>query len=73
MVESFKRGVILFLTGYRRFLSPFTLPACRFFPSCSGYTLEAVKRHGSMKGLWLGLCRLVRCHPLYRGGYDPVP
>ncbi|MFQ5850039.1 MAG: membrane protein insertion efficiency factor YidD [Candidatus Binatia bacterium] len=66
-------GVVLFLTGYRRFLSPLMPPSCRFFPSCSVYTLEAVQRHGVKKGLWLGLCRLLRCHPFHQGGHNAVP
>ncbi|MFQ5539980.1 MAG: membrane protein insertion efficiency factor YidD [Candidatus Binatia bacterium] len=73
MVELLKRVIVLVLRGYRHFLSPLMTPSCRFFPSCSGYTLEAVQRHGSMKGLWLGLCRLLRCHSFHRGGYNPVP
>ncbi|MEE9548978.1 MAG: membrane protein insertion efficiency factor YidD [Candidatus Binatia bacterium] len=68
-----KRVIILLLNGYRHYLSPLLPPTCRFFPSCSGYTLEAVQRHGSMKGLWFGLRRLLRCHPFHRGGYNPVP
>jgi len=68
-----KKGVIFLITGYRRYLSPVLPPSCRFHPSCSAYTYKAVMRHGCLKGLWLGLNRLLRCHPFDRGGVDQVP
>jgi putative membrane protein insertion efficiency factor len=64
------RGLIL---AYRYALSPLLGPRCRFYPSCSAYALEAVDRHGALRGLWLALRRLGRCHPWHPGGYDPVP
>ena len=73
MVKLVRKGLVLLLKGYRRFVSPLKPPTCRFFPSCSAYMLDAVQRHGSGKGTWLGLRRLFRCHPLNPGGYDPVP
>jgi hypothetical protein len=58
---------------YQRCLSPLLGPRCRFYPSCSHYTYEAVEVHGVAYGLWLGLRRIARCHPLHPGGLDPVP
>lgn len=61
------------LRGYKRFVSPMLPPACRFVPTCSEYAMEAVERHGALKGAMLAVWRLLRCHPLAKGGYDPVP
>ena len=58
---------------YRRAVSPMLGRHCRFSPTCSEYTLRAVEMHGVGKGLWLGLKRIMRCNPLFRGGDDPVP
>jgi hypothetical protein len=65
--------VVLVIRGYQRFISPALPPACRFTPSCSQYTLEAVSRYGVVRGGWLGLRRIARCHPWHPGGPDPVP
>lgn len=58
---------------YQRCVSPFTPPSCRFTPTCSEYARQALLRHGPVKGLWLALRRLLRCHPWGGSGYDPVP
>ncbi len=63
-------GGILF---YRRVLSPLKGPTCRYYPTCSEYALEAVRRHGPGKGAFLAIWRVLRCHPFHAGGYDPVP
>jgi uncharacterized protein len=64
--------VIRALRLYQLTLSPFLPSACRFHPTCSEYTRQAVEVHGSIKGMWMGLRRLARCHPFHTGGYDPV-
>jgi uncharacterized protein len=58
---------------YQLTLSPLLGPRCRFYPSCSCYAHAAIERHGAWRGAWLGLTRLLRCHPFAPGGYDPVP
>ncbi len=65
--------VILLIRGYRLILSPWMGNQCRFFPSCSAYTEEAVRAHGSLRGLSLGMRRIAKCHPWHPGGFDPVP
>jgi putative membrane protein insertion efficiency factor len=66
------RVVITMIDGYKYLLSPLFPPACRFHPTCSVYTAEAVKRYGVLRGLAKGLWRIARCHPFTRGGYDPL-
>ncbi|MGN6392699.1 MAG: membrane protein insertion efficiency factor YidD [Gemmatimonadales bacterium] len=68
-----RRLLALMIRGYQRFVSPALPPSCRFYPSCSQYALEAITRHGAVKGTWLATRRLVRCHPFNPGGFDPVP
>ena len=57
---------------YRRFLSPMLPPTCRYEPSCSLYTVQAIEKYGVLKGLFMGTLRVLRCHPFARGGFDPV-
>lgn len=72
-VSRFPRRVVrAVIRGYQFAASPFPSP-CRFYPTCSTYMLEAVQRYGALRGVWLGLRRLVKCHPFHPGGYDPVP
>ncbi len=65
--------LIFALRAYQTVISPFLGPACRFVPSCSQYTIEAVGRHGVLRGVLLAIRRLGKCHPLHEGGFDPVP
>ncbi len=61
------------LRGYKILISPLFTGACRFHPSCSSYMAEAIRTHGVCTGVWLGVRRLARCHPLGSSGFDPVP
>jgi len=66
-----KTGKLL-ITFYQNFVSPFLPLSCRFYPTCSQYTLEAIDRYGLIKGIYLGGKRILHCHPFHPGGYDPV-
>ena len=68
-----KKLFILPIKFYQRYISPFLGHNCRYYPSCSRYMIEAIEIHGVVKGLYLGVKRLARCHPWAAGGYDPVP
>lgn len=69
----FQAALICLIRVYQYVLSPILGPACRFYPSCSAYAHQAIKRHGPKKGLYLAIRRILRCHPFHPGGVDPVP
>ncbi|MEY4480073.1 MAG: rane protein insertion efficiency factor YidD [Bacillota bacterium] len=70
IVKTIVKGPIHF---YRKFISPLKPPTCRFYPTCSEYALEAIEIHGPLKGTYLAMNRIARCHPFHPGGVDPVP
>ena len=68
-----KQVLLKSISGYQRFLSPALPSTCRFTPTCSVYAYQAIEIYGPFKGMWMGLRRILRCHPMHPGGYDPVP
>ena len=67
------RLLLALIRGYRYALSPWWGNQCRFSPTCSEYAMIAIERHGAMRGTWLAMCRISKCHPWHAGGFDPVP
>jgi len=65
--------VLALIRFYQRFISPALGSNCRYYPTCSQYTYTAVERYGALRGRWMGVKRIARCHPFHPGGYDPVP
>jgi hypothetical protein len=68
-----RRILIFFVRAYQAVLSPLLPPSCRYYPSCSAYAIEALEKHGALRGSWLAIRRISRCHPFRPGGFDPVP
>lgn len=68
-----KKLVLFLIKFYQKFISPLFPPSCRYTPTCSQYTFEAVQKYGVLKGLFLGIKRILRCNPFFSGGEDPVP
>ncbi|MCI6276861.1 MAG: membrane protein insertion efficiency factor YidD [Clostridium sp.] len=67
-----KRILISMINFYRKYISPLKGPSCRFYPTCSQYALEAIEKYGALKGSFLALKRILKCHPFNKGGYDPL-
>ena len=70
--EILEKSFVGMIRLYQIMISPFFNPCCRFFPTCSDYAILAIERHGPFRGLFMAILRLLRCHPLHPGGYDPV-
>lgn len=68
-----KKILLLFIRDYQKYLSPFLGKNCRFYPTCSQYTYEAIEKYGCCKGMFLGIKRILKCHPFHPGGNDPLP
>lgn len=67
------RALMRMIRGYQRYVSPILPDSCIYTPTCSEYMFEAIQKYGAVRGGWLGIKRILRCHPFHRGGYDPVP
>ncbi len=72
MKELVSKGLIKIIRFYQKFISPLKGPTCRFYPTCSSYSIEAIKKYGPIKGSYLSLIRILKCHPFHPGGYDPL-
>ena len=73
MIERLKKLFILCIPGYKKYLSPLKSNHCKYTPTCSQYAIEALEKHGLIKGMLLAVWRILRCNPFSKGGYDPVP
>ena len=73
MTSILSKLLIWIVRGYQLAISPLLPPSCRFYPTCSCYAIDALQRHGALKGAWLAVRRIARCHPWNPGGHDPVP
>lgn len=69
----FRRALILAIRAYQVLVSPLLGSNCRFYPSCSAYSIQAIEKRGCLAGLWLGILRICKCHPFHPGGVDPAP
>jgi putative membrane protein insertion efficiency factor len=67
-----RKIMILMIRGYQKFISPLFPPTCRFYPTCSVYCIQALEKYGVLKGSFLGIKRILKCHPFHPGGYDPL-
>jgi len=68
-----RHAAVVMIRFYQNAVSPWLPPACRYYPTCSAYAIEAIERHGFLRGVLLAVKRILRCHPFHAGGYDPVP
>ncbi|QEK13533.1 membrane protein insertion efficiency factor YidD [Crassaminicella thermophila] len=67
-----KEILICLVKIYRKYISPLKPPTCRFYPTCSQYTLQALEKYGAIKGIYISIKRILKCHPFHSGGYDPL-
>lgn len=67
-----KNLLICIIKIYRKYISPFKRPSCRFYPTCSQYSMEAIEKYGALKGTLISIKRIIKCHPFNKGGYDPL-
>lgn len=70
--ETMKLLLVSLIRGYQRYISPLKRPSCRFYPTCSEYSIQAIQKYGVIKGCWKSIIRILKCHPFHPGGYDPV-
>ena len=67
-----KRIIVFIIRIYQKYISPLFLPSCRFYPTCSEYSVLSIEKHGVILGIWYSIIRISKCHPFHPGGYDPV-